>query len=49
MNLDAWEFDAFFDYQNWTVGVSFALDTVPGVRVFWVCLGPLVILGAYQT
>jgi hypothetical protein len=32
------EFDAFFDYANWTVGISWAFG------VFMIAFGPLVLI-----
>lgn len=37
------EFDAFFDYANWTVGVSWDRR----IEVFVLTLGPLVVM-AYK-
>ena len=37
------EFDALFDYGNWTVGVCWGFNTKP-YRVFALCLGPLIVV-----
>lgn len=42
-----WEFDAFFDYANWTVGVCWALGLPDDKEAFAVRVGPLIFVAAY--
>jgi hypothetical protein len=45
------DFDAFFDYANWTVGLCWGFDDMivaqRRYRAIALCLGPLVLVAAY--
>ena len=48
MDWDRLEFDAFFDYSNWMVGVAVEWDAFEGYRVAALAVGPLIVIAAYR-